>query len=206
VTPVTLRPSAPAQNERMQSFRAITTICTLALLLGTACASPAEPRQPVLTGKVIKVIDADTIDVQLTSGPIRVRFHGIDAPEHDQPWGNEAAAALRKRIAGKEVDVEPFQQDRYDRLIGIVYLGDVDINAELVQNGNAWAYRSYMRKADGTLCADEAAARIRKSGLWSQSKKDQVTPWEWRKRKKLEHFTDYSNETTQRCIAAIGAH
>jgi micrococcal nuclease len=169
-----------------------------------ACGAAADAPLPVLTGEVTKVIDADTIDVQLTSGPIRVRLHGIDSPERGQPWEDESTAALKKRILGKQVDIEPFEQDRYDRLIGIVFLGDTNINAELVQNGHAWAYRQYMRKEDGTLCADETRARISKRGLWSQSRKDQVAPWEWRKRKNLKTFTDYSNETTQQCISAIG--
>jgi micrococcal nuclease len=174
-------------------------------LFGLACTHGADAPLPVLSGKVIKVIDADTIDVQLTSGPIRIRFHGIDAPERNQPWGKEATAALKKRVMGKEVDVEPFEQDRYERMVGIVYLGDVNINAELVQEGHAWAYRQYMRKADRKLCVDETLARISKKGLWSQSTKDRVAPWEWRKRKTLKHFTDYSSETTQLCVASIGA-
>lgn len=169
----------------------------------TACAR-ADDTQPVLTGTVTKVIDADTIDVKLTSGPIRVRFHGIDAPERGQPWEDEATAALKERILGKEVEIEPFEQDRYDRLIGIVYLGDVNINAELVQLGHAWAYRQYMRKDDKTLCADETLARIQKKGLWSLSKSERIAPWEWRRRKNLKSFTEYSSETTAACAAAIG--
>ena len=43
--------------------------------------------QPVLVGTVLSVTDGDTIKVQLSSGPMSVRFHSIDAPEKDQPWG-----------------------------------------------------------------------------------------------------------------------
>lgn len=180
------------------------------LLLLVACAAPpipaqaADPELPVLTGKVTKVIDADTIDIALASGPIRIRLHGIDSPERGQPWEDESTAALKQWILGKEVDVEPFQQDRYDRLIGIVYLGEVNINAELVRQGHAWAYRRYMRQADAELCADEAEARLKKLGLWSLPKADRVAPWEWRRRKNLDAFTDYTRETTANCAAAIG--
>src|SRR5688572_22506655 len=42
------------------------------------CPLLAADRLPVLVGTVTKVVDGDTIDVQLSSGPIRIRFHGID--------------------------------------------------------------------------------------------------------------------------------
>jgi micrococcal nuclease len=80
-------------------------------------AAHADSASPVLVGRVTKVIDGDTIDVQLDSGPIRVRFHGIDAPEKAQPHGMEATAALSTWILNKEVRLEPFEQDRYERLV-----------------------------------------------------------------------------------------
>ena len=112
---------------------------------------------PVLVGTVTKIVDGDTIDVQLSSGPIRVRLHGVDTPERGQPWGKESTAALTALVMGKEVDIEPFSQDRYERMIGIVFLGDLNVNLELVKRGHAWAYRQYMRKEDSALCINEAA-------------------------------------------------
>jgi endonuclease YncB( thermonuclease family) len=47
---------------------------------------------------VLRVIDGDTIEVQLGSGPIRVRLNSIDTPEKDQPWGPQAHAALAGRV------------------------------------------------------------------------------------------------------------
>lgn len=183
---------------------ALALTCLLLATLAVPTAHADDDTRPVLTGVVTKVIDADTVDVQLASGPIRIRLHGIDSPERDQPWEDESTAALKQRILGKQVDIEPFQQDRYDRLIGMIFLGDIDINAELVQQGHAWAYRRYMRKTDAALCADEAQARLAKRGLWSLPKNERIAPWEWRRRKTLDALTDYSNETTQHCVAAIG--
>ena len=64
----------------------------LGLLLGASAVVVAQDT-PVLTGSVIKVIDGDTITVQLQSGPIKVRLDAIDAPESNQPGGNAATAA-----------------------------------------------------------------------------------------------------------------
>jgi endonuclease YncB( thermonuclease family) len=168
------------------------------------CSIAATNPGPVLTGVVTKVVDADTIDVQLASGPIRIRLHGIDAPEKSQPWGREAAAFLRGKILNYTVELEPFQQDRYQRMIAIVHSGGVDVNAELVRLGHAWAYRKYMRKADAALCANEAEARLARRGLWSLPRDERIAPWEYRKRNKLDHFTDYSASTIGQCVAAIG--
>jgi micrococcal nuclease len=168
-------------------------------------AAGAHDSRPVLTGIVTKVIDADTIDVKLASGPIRVRFHGIDAPERGQPGGAEASTALKRWILNKEIDLEPFEQDRYDRMIAIVFRADTNINAKLVSEGYAWAYRQYMRKGDAELCRDEAEARIAKRGVWALPPDSRTAPWEYRKRKTMKAaFTDYSRHTTAQCIAAIG--
>ena len=175
-----------------------------ALCLLLACAISAFGQDsPVLVGTVTKIVDGDTIDVQLSSGPIRVRLHGVDTPERGQPWGKESTAALTALVMGKEVDIEPFSQDRYERLIGIVFLGDLNVNLELVKRGHAWAYRQYMRKEDSGLCIAEAAARTAKKGVWA-SKEQPVAPWEWRRKKSQPKFTDYSRESAANCIAAIG--
>jgi endonuclease YncB( thermonuclease family) len=148
-------------------------------------------------------VDGDTIDVQLSTGPIRVRLHGVDTPERGQPGGKEATGALTGLVQGKEVQIEPFSQDRYDRMIGIVYRGDLNVNLELVRRGHAWAYRRYMRKEDSELCIAEAAARTAKKGLWA-SPEQTVAPWEWRRKTTRAAFTDYSQETVALCISAIG--
>jgi endonuclease YncB( thermonuclease family) len=179
------------------------------LQIEESAASPATvPRAdqsaPVLVGRVTKVIDGDTIDVQLDSGPIRVRFHGIDAPEKAQPHGKEATMALSQWALNKQVELEPFEQDRYDRLVAIVYDGDRNLNAEMVRAGHAWAFRRYMRKEDAMLCEDEAAARLAKRGVWALPKDDQIAPWEYRSRKNRDSFNDYTHETAAACVAAIG--
>jgi endonuclease YncB( thermonuclease family) len=159
---------------------------------------------PVLSGIVERVIDGDTVDVKLDSGLIRIRLNAVDAPEKSQPWGKEAAAYLSQRIINKQVDVEPFSQDRYERLIGALYLDGVNINSELVEHGHAWAFRHYMKKSDSGLCTIEFDARKAKRGLWSLKRTEIISPWEFRQRKDLKVFTDYSNERSDDCVRAVG--
>src|SRR5688572_8103463 len=173
------------------------------LLIATAPGVPsvlAQDSLPILVGTVTKIVDGDTIDVDLSSGPIRVRLHGIDTPERGQPWAKESTAALASLVAGKKIQVEPFEQDRYERMIGIVYRGEVNVNHQLVRQGHAWAYRRYMRTLDSALCIGEAAARTAHKGLWALAADQRIAPWEWRRRKSLQSFTDYSNASVAECI------
>jgi endonuclease YncB( thermonuclease family) len=180
-------------------------IATLGLATAGLLAYPANllsGERPVLAGRVIKVIDGDTIDVQLQSGPIRIRFHGIDAPEKAQDHGKEATATLSQMVMGKQVQIEAFQQDRYERLVGIVYLGELNVNSRLVRDGHAWAMRRYLRKEDAELCRIEAEARLNRRGLWAST--DAVAPWSYRRRPDSSEHTPPSAETAESCIAAIG--
>jgi endonuclease YncB( thermonuclease family) len=157
----------------------------------------------LLSGTVLRVIDGDTIEVQLGSGPIRVRLGSIDTPEKDQPWGPQAQAALAGRVNGKRVELEPVAQDRYDRLVAVVLVGGENINAWMVQQGDAWAYRDYLE--DPSYCAWEAVARASRLGLWSLPPGSRVAPWEWRAagRGSTAQFTDYSAATVASCVAAM---
>lgn len=178
----------------------------------TACAREAPPL--VLRARVTAVIDGDTIDVNLDSGPERIRLHGIDAPEAEAPFGREATRSLRDLLAGATVEVEPVAddpRDTYDRLLAVVYADGVDVNAALVTQGHAWAYRRYLGEVeDGArLCDLEAAARDARKGLWSQPSQRWVPPWIYRARQRAGPGArvpsrDYAGETAAACRAAIG--
>jgi len=169
------------------------------LILASHAVVAAGQDNPVLVGTVTKITDGDTITVKLSSGPITVRFDSIDAPERNQPWGREATAALAELLGGQLVSLDVMSQDRYDRLVAVVYLGDGHVNAWMVEQGHAWAYRQYMSDTD--YCRWEDDARRNRRGLWSQASEDWVAPWEWRRG---AGSTDYSGETVTRCMAAKG--
>ena len=121
-----------------------------------------ESDNPVLVGRVTRVLDGDTIEVALSSGPIRVRFGSVDAPEKKQPWGREAREALTRKLGDREVELDVVSQDQYDRLVAVVGLDDENVNAWLVRQGHAWAYRQYAK--DKSYCAWEAEARAGSAG------------------------------------------
>lgn len=155
---------------------------------------------PRLPGTVVGVVDGDTVDVRLSSGMIRVRLQAIDTPERGQPYGDAAKRALARIVFGKAVELEPYEQDRYDRLVARIWLGDVDVNASMIKDGYAWAYRRYLD--DVRYCIYEHDARQARRGLWQAPADQRVAPWEWRRRKTLEgRFTDYAAQTVAECVA-----
>lgn len=133
-----------------------------------------------LTGNVVAILDGDTIDVlSPDKKPVRVRLDGIDAPEKKQPFATKSRKALADLVAEKEVRVEIQGEDRYKRKVGVVHLGNVNVNERLVRDGWAWHFVKYA-KDNKTLAAAEQEARKAKRGLWADSKPP-VPPWEWRK-------------------------
>lgn len=173
----------------------------LLVLLVLAMAFGANAGTPVLAGKVTRVIDGDTIDVLLSSGVIRVRLHGIDAPERDQPGGAAATAWLSGRAMDRQVLLEPLSQDQYDRMVAVLLLQKQSINRELVKSGHAWAYRRYLRREDAELCKLEANARKARLGLWAGTAH---APWEHRATNGRGPFKDYSRTTATDCRSALG--
>ena len=69
---------------------------------------------------------------------------------------------LAARLDRRAVALEVVEQDRYDRLVAVVYLGDENVNARLVQQGHAWAYRQYLK--DEQYCLWEREARSARRG------------------------------------------
>jgi len=147
------------------------------LLLGTPAATivASEP----LVG-VASVLDGDTIEIHGT----RIRLYGIDAPESDQlcqrpdggRWrcGQQAALALQEHIGRRPVTCVRRDTDRYGRLVGQCAVAGADVNAWLVANGWAAAYRRYAPD----YVDEEQVARTAGMGIWSGAF---VMPWDWRR-------------------------
>jgi len=129
------------------------------------------------TAKVVGVADGDSITVLRDREQVKVRLVDIDAPEKGQAFGNRSKQALEALVKGQEVRVVERGKDRYDRTLGRVYRGDLDVNVEQVRQGMAWEFRQYNK--DATLYPIEAEAREQKRGLWRDP--EPVPPWEWRR-------------------------
>jgi len=134
------------------------------------------------TGRVVGIIDGDTIEVLNGHHADRIRLSGIDCPEKGQAYGNNAKHAASDLAFGKDVTIQTHGHDKYTRTLGDVILPDgLNLNQELVKQGWCWWYRKYA-PGDTVLEGLEAEARQARKGLWADPQP--VPPWEWRKQRK----------------------
>ncbi|EDR7034373.1 thermonuclease family protein [Salmonella enterica subsp. enterica] len=145
----------------------------VALLPATLCAAQIQ-------GKVIRVLDGDTIEVLQEQQPVRVRLLNIDAPEKKQPFGRWSTNQLKAILAGQSVTVSYTQTDRYGRILGrVITANGTEANRQQVLKGAAWVYDRY--NTDNSLPALQREAQTQKRGLWADNQP--VPPWEWRHKK-----------------------
>jgi micrococcal nuclease len=110
---------------------ALTLLCLWSLVYTQAYAQTYQ-------GKVVGVSDGDTLIVLTPEKqPIKVRLTEIDAPEKSQAYGQRSKQSLSDLVFGKQVRVEQQDRDRYGRVVGKVYVGSLDVNAEQVKRGMA---------------------------------------------------------------------
>ncbi len=144
----------------------------LVLLLLSAPTMSSE-----LQGRVVSIADGDTFTLLTAENrQIRIRLAEIDTPESGQPYGNRSRQALSELVFKKDVRIDVQDIDRYGRTVGRPYVGDVDVCADLVENGFAWAYRRYLK--DPKLLELEQEAQDSNRGLWSLPEYERVAPWD----------------------------
>ncbi len=116
----------------------------LAAVLALLALAPADAGRR-LEGRVVQVVDGDTVRVRLADRVETVRYIGVNTPEvrHPtrgrEPGGPEATAVNRELVAGKRVSLEldVQERDRYGRLLAYLWVGETMVNAELVRRGYA---------------------------------------------------------------------
>jgi micrococcal nuclease len=150
-------------------FRTSTVVIILLLI---PCVSPA------WKGRVVSVLDGDTIEVLHGRRAERIRLYGIDCPESHQDFGSKAKQFTSEWVFNKIVGVEPVDTDRYGRTVAWVWVHGKCLNKELVRAGLAWHYKRYAPD-NSELEKLEVEARYEKIGIWSVE--NPVPPWEFRR-------------------------
>lgn len=128
----------------------------------------------------IKISDGDTLRIKGQS----FRLLGIDAPESKQtcstlngdkwPCGLVARSALWKMTNGKQVTCDVTNKDKYSRNVAICYVGNTELNREMVKQGMAVAYTQYSKR----YVNEEKEAQAAKIGIWQGQF---IEPRQWRK-------------------------
>lgn len=143
----------------------------------TATCTPTPAR---LAARVLRVLDGDTIEVDVAGSVQRVRYLGIDAPESSgDPWAEQASAKNREWVDGQTVWLEQdtSDTDQYGRLLRYVYMGELFVNAQLVRLGLAscLSVPPDVRHA-AVLAAAEQEAQRERLGQWGDPPTFQSAP------------------------------
>jgi micrococcal nuclease len=165
-------------------------LSAIALLLVALLSSPLS----LYAGQfeVVEVLDGDTVRASGHGAQFTLRLAGIDAPElcpqdNDlaQPFSAEAKEYLQALVLNKRVSLKSYGEKKYGILWGEIFLGEKNINLEMLQAGYAETYRGESPKnLDlAPYFETEKTARAAKKGIWAQGKK-YISPLTWRKRQK----------------------
>jgi len=139
--------------------------------------------------KVVRVSDGDTINAESDENKIKVRLVGIDAPETKkgkrnpgQPYSQRAKSFLASMVLNKKVVIKDYGEDRYGRILGVVYLDNTDVNLEMIKAGLAEVYRGRQPKGLDIVSYRDAEKSVKMAGKgrWSLGDK-YVSPKVWRK-------------------------
>jgi micrococcal nuclease len=138
-------------------------------------ADPAQAGGRGLEARVARVVDGDTIEVEIGGGEDTVRYIGVDTPESvkpDTPVQCYALAASHFNeglVEGRTVRLvfDAERRDVYGRLLAYVYLGDRFVNADLVRLGYATTLTIAPNdRFAGLFDRLEQAASAAGRGLW----------------------------------------
>lgn len=180
----------------------VALVVAIAGLLGIS-QSPLARKQPPSgpdwtrydqkTARIIRVVDGDTVDVDLpdqSSQATRIRLLGIDAPEmpdaHFAARAKEyVAARTRDQVITIRLDeIETRERDKHGRLLAYLYLPNNEcLNESLIRDGMAYAFRSFPHQFSAQFEAAERSARSGRIGLWKDVSIEQMPAWrqDWMK-------------------------
>ncbi len=141
--------------------------------------------------KVITIYDGDTIMAEGHDVIIYVLLAGVDAPEiaaknHErtQPFGQESKQYLENTILNKSVEIKGYGigQYPYNHLIGEIFLGDTNINIEMIKQGLAevWREEPPAKLLIAPYIEAQEEARRAGRGIWSLGD-NYMSPRDWRK-------------------------
>jgi endonuclease YncB( thermonuclease family) len=135
----------------------------------------------VVSGKVKSVIDGNTLEVEMANQEIQIiQLAGIDSPELEQEYGDDAKAHLEKLVLEKQVEINVVGKDRWGKPQATVMMNGLDVRMELLKEGLAWtAERNPLPELESV----KELARKNTKGLWKQD--NPTPPWTYRRQQTM---------------------
>jgi endonuclease YncB( thermonuclease family) len=165
--------------------------------------SPQALVKPNSWGKVVHVVDADTVYLEMEDKDktfVKARMVGIDAPEckksqtkiaggrrsaecssDDDFFGLESYRLMKKFVMNKRVQVRCEKGDNgfckcgtYGRPLLSIELDGKDIGEVLLERGGGWAFTKYNAPNMARYCRAEDRGRETKRGMWKHGSREDV--------------------------------
>lgn len=162
----------------MQTFKQLFAALTLSLL----CSAPASAE--TIAGRIISIADGDTLillDAQQQQH--KISLAGIDAPELNQAFGQQALIGLSAIALNQQAKAQCKHLERFPHPVCTLTIGGKDIGLTQIQSGMAWWYRQNAAALSVQTQSDyrqaEFDAKIHRRGLWNS--KNPTPPWDWRR-------------------------
>jgi micrococcal nuclease len=138
----------------------------------------------VISGKVITVIDGNTLEVYTGENETyKIFLFGIDSPELEQEYGDKAKRFLEKLILDKNVEVQVQGKDRLGNRLGIILIDGEDMREKLLEAGLAWTSERNPIESFETI---KEKSKEKRKGLWKET--DPTAPWIFRRQQTLLQF------------------
>lgn len=171
----------------LKSFNVLCLLTLSIFTTGCVVETKAIGKELSYPYKVMRVIDGDTVEIQLEGTWTRrnVRLACIDAPESDQPEGPSSKQYLEELLKDRLIYLDSKGSDRYDRLIAEVFIKVEDrminVNKDMIQEGQAVVYSQYLDNCDqpNEYIQLEQEAQYENKGIWSSD--TFVEPSKWRR-------------------------
>lgn len=165
----------------LRYFHIMKTAVILCLTLGlmplTSCGGLSLRQGREVEGVAVSIADGDTFTARMATETIKVRLHGIDAPEKGQDFSKRSKDHLGELCRKAPLRIRLLNKDGFGRWVAEVYDKDGrHLNAEMVASGLAWHFKKYSQ--DPELERLERVARRAYLGLWSLP--NPQAPWEYR--------------------------
>lgn len=137
--------------------------------------------QDELTGKVISVVDGNTLEVITGSNEnYKLVLAGIDSPELTQEFGDKAKKFLDKLLSNKEVEFQIRGKDRWGNYVAVVLIDGDDPRVGLLKEGLAWTAE---KNPDPELENHRLTAQEKGKGLWKEE--NPTPPWIFRRQQTM---------------------
>ncbi|MBU0767104.1 thermonuclease family protein [Patescibacteria group bacterium] len=146
-----------------------------ATILLVSCQPNTQPSLPTTPPKeeaiILRIVDGDTVTVLLKGKMEYIRIVGIDAPEKDECFGDQATEKMRELAEGKRAILESKideNRDKYDRLLRYLSVDEIDIGGQMIYSGFARNYPLFPHPRSEIYKELEHRAQESNLGLWGE--------------------------------------